>query len=237
MERRLGDTAGGYYQTQASPHLLFQPKTIYDGAIPSGNGVATLALLSLSEHTGKTLYRERAEAALEAFAVELEEHSAPLRTLALAVDLYHRSSPAPVAPSTASTSGASGKQEPEPVARLAEELVTTELLLDDTTEDDPWRPFELRVRIRQGWHVNANPASQRYLIPTEIRGDVRQVRYPAGENFKLAFSEELLSVYSDTVSIRGEIDPQESELRLVYQACDDRRCLAPVDKTIPVPPE
>ena len=236
MERRLGDTAGGYYQTQASRHLLFQPKTIYDGAIPSGNGVATLALLSLSEHTGKTLYRERAEAAMKAFAAELEEHSAPLRTLALAVDLYHRSSP--VTPRTASRSGASGKQELEPIARLAEELVKTALLLEDAPAGGGrWRPFELRVTIGEGWHVNAHPASLRYLIPTEVRGDVRKVTYPEGEDFKLAFSEELLSVYSGTVSIRGEIESRESRLRLVYQLCDDRRCLAPVDKTIPVPPE
>ncbi|HLE22198.1 MAG TPA: protein-disulfide reductase DsbD domain-containing protein, partial [Vicinamibacteria bacterium] len=206
-----------------------------DGAIPSGNGVATLALLSLSEHTGKTLYRERAEAAMKAFAAEFKERPAPLRTLALAVDLYHRTSPAPGAPSM---SGASRKQELEPVARLAEELVKTALLLEDAPAGGGrWRPFELRVTIREGWHVNAHPASLRYLIPTEVRGDVRKLTYPEGEDFKFAFSEESLSVYSDTVSIRGEIDPQESELRLVYQACDDRRCLAPVDKTIPVPPE
>jgi hypothetical protein len=114
--------------------------------------------------------------------------------------------------------------------------VTTQLIFDDATTDEPaWRAFELRVTIREGWHVNANPASFPYLIPTEIQGKVRALRYPEGEDFHFAFAAESLSVYSGTIFIAGEIDRKGSPLRLRYQACDDRRCLAPVDKEIEVP--
>jgi len=230
MERRLRDGAGGYYMSQAEPHLLFQPKSIYDGAAPSGNGVAALVLQRLAEHTGKIAYRQRAEAAMKAFANDLIERPEGVRTLALAVDHYHRSqapaSPVPSKPSEA----------PEPTVPLAEDLVTTQLIFDDAAAAEPtWRAFELRVTIREGWHVNANPASFPYLIPTEIQGSVRNLRYPEGEDFRFAFSDESLSVYSGTVSIAGEIDRKESALLLRYQACDDRRCLAPVSKDIEVP--
>jgi uncharacterized protein YyaL (SSP411 family) len=236
MEGRLRDPNGGYYLSEERPHLLFQPKTIFDGAIPSGNGVATLALLSLSEHTGKAVYRQRAAAAMKAFAEELNERPAALRTLALAVDRYHRGSGA--SSTLAGLQSPSEKQKPESIAKLAEKLVKPEIVMGEESKDNSaWRPFELRLTIREGWHVNANPPSLKYLIPTEVQGEVRNVRYPEGEIFKFSFSEDALSVYSGTVSIHGEVEPGESELRLVYQACDDRRCLAPVEKTVELPGE
>ncbi|MGH9463963.1 MAG: hypothetical protein ACRD1X_22400, partial [Vicinamibacteria bacterium] len=230
MERSLRDGPGGYYMSQAKPHLLFRPKSIYDGAVPAGNGMTALVLQRLSEHTGKVVYRQRAESVMKAFATELVEHPEGVRTLALAVDRYRRSE-APASPTPTETPGA-----PEPNVSLAEDLVTTQLIFDDATTEEPaWRAFQLRVTIREGWHVNANPASFPYLIPTEIRGNVRGLRYPEGEDFLFAFSEESLSVYSGTFSIAGEIDRKGSPLQLRYQACDDRRCLPPVDKEIEMP--
>ena len=248
MERRLRDSSGGYFLSVEKPHLLFQPKTVFDGAIPSGNGVATLTLLALAEHTGETVYRQRAESAMKAFAADLDERPGNLRTLAQAVDRYHRGSTPPGVPSgkerpsakqtgqtgqTGQTSGTGGS-----IDKLAEKLVTTDIVVGNpSSTDPPGRPFELRLTIREGWHVNANPPSFKYLIPTEVQGDVRNVRYPEGETFKFSFSDAALSVYSGSISIRGEVDPGVSDLRLVYQACDDTRCLAPVEKAIPLSQE
>ena len=235
MERRLRDPSGGYFLSEGNPHLLFQSKTIFDSAIPSGNGVATLALLSLAEHTGKPVYRQRAEAAMKAFASALEERAnAP--TMALALDRYHRGGGVPATvTSLSSQQDPRKKQKPESPAQLAKKLVTTKLVLDDAASNAAgWRSFELRLTVREGWHINANPPSLKYLIPTEVQGEVRNVRYPEGEIFNFSFSDTALSVYSGSVSIRGEVDPGESGLRLVYQACDDARCLAPVEKTIPL---
>ena len=233
MERRLRDSSGGYYLSEEKPHLLFQPKTVFDGAIPSGNGIATLALLALADHTGNAVYRQRAESAMKAFAADLDERPGTLRTLAQAVGRYHRgSTPSRV---LASKERASSEQINEPIDKLAEKLVTTNVVMgDQSTTDTPGRPFELRLTIREGWHINANPPSFKYLIATEVQGDVWDVRYPQGDTFEFSFSDTALSVYSGTIAIRGEVDPGESDLRLVYQACDDTRCLAPVEKTIPL---
>lgn len=110
-----------------------------------------------------------------------------------------------------------------------------EIVLGERDAPDGWSPFELRLQIRSGWHINANPASLKYLIPTEVQGKVRRVTYPEGEIFQFDFAKDELAVYSGNISIAGEVDPKETSLRLVYQACDDRRCLPPVEQTVLLP--
>jgi hypothetical protein len=89
MESRLRDPRGGYWLTAPRPHLLFQPKTVADRAIPSGNGVAMLDLLTLAGRTGKSEYRQRAEQAARAFAGDLAQYPENVQTLALAVLKLH----------------------------------------------------------------------------------------------------------------------------------------------------
>ena len=68
------------------------------------------------------------------------------------------------------------------------------------------------------------------MIPTEVQGDVANVAYPTGEMMKFAFSEESIAVYSGTVALEGDLDGES--LVLVYQACDDTRCLSPVERRL-----
>jgi uncharacterized protein YyaL (SSP411 family) len=64
--------AGGFYFTRHdAPALIHRLKTGIDSALPSGNGVATQALLHLSEHSSpaqQTQYRKAAERCLRVFA-------------------------------------------------------------------------------------------------------------------------------------------------------------------------
>jgi len=85
MERRLRDPQGGYLLSDAKASQRFQPKRVADSAVPSGNAVAVLDLLTLTERTGKAAYRQRAEQALRAFAPELAQAPSAMPTLALAV--------------------------------------------------------------------------------------------------------------------------------------------------------
>ncbi|HSF17439.1 MAG TPA: DUF255 domain-containing protein [Vicinamibacteria bacterium] len=208
MESRLRDPKGGYYQSPPEPLLLVQSKSALDGAIPSGNGIAVEALLDLAELTGKAVYRERAEAAMRAFANELETYPAAAKTLALSVERLHRERP----------------------ESLATRLVRTRIEPEEPRSG--WRRFRLELDIEPGWHVNANPASSSYLIPTELKGEVRGVMYPPGKEVTFSFSDEAVSVYDGTVSLAGELGADASSVTLVYQACDDTRCLAPVEKVL-----
>jgi uncharacterized protein YyaL (SSP411 family) len=206
MENRLRDPRGGYYQATQKPYLLVQSKPVNDGAIASANGIATSVLLELFELTGKATYRERAEDALRAFAADLEQYPQGAVTLALAVERYH-AVPGP------SLEG------------LAASIVDARI---ETTSPG----FRVFLVVKEGWHINANPASSPYLIPTEIQGDVRNVSYPPGKSMTFAFSKEPLSVYDGEVMLEGEANQDAAAVTLVYQACDDTRCLSPVSRAL-----
>lgn len=59
---RFPDPAGGFYMTEAGRgDLIFRPKDVYDGAMPSGNSVLAHGLLRLAAITGEPRWRQAAE--------------------------------------------------------------------------------------------------------------------------------------------------------------------------------
>jgi uncharacterized protein YyaL (SSP411 family) len=65
---------GGFWQSAAdAPDLILRVKEDYDGAEPSGNSVAILALLKLGKITGRTEFTQAAETSLRLFATRLEQ--------------------------------------------------------------------------------------------------------------------------------------------------------------------
>jgi uncharacterized protein YyaL (SSP411 family) len=209
MEKRLRDPRGGYYQSREKPYLLVQSKPANDGATASGNGIAASVLLELFELTGKDAYRERAASALRAFASDLDRYPEGASTLALAVERYHAGAPAPLDALAASVVDA--RIEPSSMGSTG---------------------FRLTLKVKGGWHINANPASSPYLIPTEVKGALRNVSYPPGKSRTFAFSDEPLLVYDGELAIEGEWSSPPTPLTLVYQPCDETRCLPPVTRVL-----
>lgn len=71
------DTGGGFYMTaDDGEKLLLRSKDIYDGAIPSGNSVATLNLLRLGHMTGREDYLKKAEGITRTFAESVNRYPA-----------------------------------------------------------------------------------------------------------------------------------------------------------------
>jgi DsbC/DsbD-like thiol-disulfide interchange protein len=108
----------------------------------------------------------------------------------------------------------------------------------------------VRLTIQSGYHVNANPPTFSYLIPTELtitpaNGiSVGTISYLPGINVKLAFSEKPLAVYEGDIEIKATLNADKSAkpgeyslaAKLRIQACDDQVCYPPGtrDLTIPV---
>lgn len=104
------------------------------------------------------------------------------------------------------------------------------------------------MRIEDGWHVNANPASMEYLIATELTIDLpagatqATVRYPPGESLSFEFTDEPIAVYDGTVYLLADFDlPTDTPVgrlevpaRVRYQACDDKQCLPPITVDTPL---
>lgn len=103
------------------------------------------------------------------------------------------------------------------------------------------------MQIDPPYHVNANPASEDYLIPTELRIEagkgyrVGKVQYPKPKEKAFAFSEgKPIKILEGRTPIKFQITLDKSVPRrsmtikatLRYQACDDNACYPP--RTVPL---
>ena len=78
---------GGFWQSIAgASDLILRTKEDYDGATPSGNSVATLALLKLGAITGEKKYTDAAEKTLRLFAARLTQTPQALPYMLQALD-------------------------------------------------------------------------------------------------------------------------------------------------------
>lgn len=94
----------------------------------------------------------------------------------------------------------------------------------------------ITLSIDPGYHVNANPASEDYLIPTSVAfagAKPEHIDYPPSIPFKPAFSEKPINVYEGRVVIAASFPPgtldrtRARALTVTAQACTDRICLPP----------
>jgi uncharacterized protein len=89
MIAKFGDTKdGGFFQAPVSGDLIMRVKEDYDGAEPSGNSTATLALLRLAAITDNKTYREHAEKTLRVFAARMEKVPQAVPNLLLGLDWW-----------------------------------------------------------------------------------------------------------------------------------------------------
>jgi uncharacterized protein YyaL (SSP411 family) len=80
---------GGFWQSLGGTgDLILRVKDDYDGAEPSGNSVATLALLKLAAITGRADFKLAAEATLQLFAHRLQTQPAALAFMLHALDFW-----------------------------------------------------------------------------------------------------------------------------------------------------
>ena len=81
------DTNGGFFLTaDDGEKLLVRPKTIYDGAQPSGNSVAALNLIRIGRITGNAALEEKANEIFEAFGQEVARGASNFTQLLNALD-------------------------------------------------------------------------------------------------------------------------------------------------------
>ncbi|MGE3374088.1 MAG: protein-disulfide reductase DsbD domain-containing protein [Vicinamibacteria bacterium] len=108
---------------------------------------------------------------------------------------------------------------------------------------EPGSTHEARfvVTVRDGFHVQANPASEPFLVPLRLElpdsaaVEVGEAVYPAGRPHRLNGASRDLSVYGGSFALTAPLvvgaSARAGEVRLRgslhYQACNDRACLRP----------
>jgi uncharacterized protein len=89
LEKFYDPVHGGFYDSAAGPsELILRCKDDYDGAEPSGNSVAVLALLRLAAITERKEYSAAAEKTLRLLAPRLSELPQAVPHLLLGLDFY-----------------------------------------------------------------------------------------------------------------------------------------------------
>ncbi len=99
----------------------------------------------------------------------------------------------------------------------------------------------LTLSISSGFHVNANPATFSYLIPTEVTVQnsdeitADKPVYPAAQTKKFQFAEKPLAVYEGESQIKLPLHAKANAakasaslpIKVRVQACDNEQCFPP----------
>ncbi|MCI0631253.1 MAG: DUF255 domain-containing protein [Phycisphaerales bacterium] len=247
-----GAGGGGYFFAQESPDLIARIKSVSDGAIPSGNSAMLHNLVSLWQETGDTHWKRRTEEMLQTFGGALASAPGAQIHMVHALERWLRLGQA-TSPATAASPRITLPDVRDAVSnapRSDGSAYVTALITTEPTRVRPGGTFQVHVdlTIAKGWHINANPASDSALVPTlaDLRGsagdslvEVVSVAYPDGHDLKASYADGPIKVLSDRVRITitarlaesvtvGSIVPLSVFIQ--YQACDDARCLPPVEQ-------
>ena len=109
-------------------------------------------------------------------------------------------------------------------------------------------PVEIRIDLRDGYHVNSDKPSDPYLIPLRFTwtsgiAQAVEVKFPQPKMEKFSFSETPLSVFDGQfrttttfkIAAGAPAGPVKVVGKLRYQACNDRMCLPPRTVDVAVP--
>jgi uncharacterized protein YyaL (SSP411 family) len=221
MIAQFADPQDGFFDTPTGyDTLLVRTKNPYDQPMPAANAVAARSLLRLAALTEKHDYRVKAAGTLKAFGTMLTRDPRPSEALVSAVALYYQGDKSSASAEAALPSTAERGPVSLSATMEAGQAVVT-------------------VNIKKGWHINSNKPLDASLIPTRLEiiapngVTVGAPVYPAAKRIKLGFSPEPLSVYEGAVRITASLKSSAKgkgrplTVRLRYQACDDKACLAP----------
>lgn len=102
-------------------------------------------------------------------------------------------------------------------------------------------PVAIELTVADNWHINANPSSPDFLIPTEVKITspqkikLKRVRYPKHELLKMEAQDEEAHVYSGKIMVYALLEIDEAEdaekgevtVEVRFQACNEKTCEAP----------
>ncbi len=219
--------------TVAANDLLIPLTDDGDSTTPSGTSAALELLARLYQMTGKKEYAQSALQILSGVSGSIGQSPGVWSSAVAAVNRY----PVPVAttadrkPQAVSEAELRGPPSTSSVVRARGNVRRAK----DHDE------IMVTVMVDKGYHVNANPATFDYLVPTVLSVDgVTDLRviYPAAALIKPRFAPDGLKVYEGTITLKG-IAPKEAlasgktiAASLKVQACDDQVCLPPA--TLPI---
>jgi hypothetical protein len=221
---RFRRSGGRLATTTAEEDLLMAPPEDGDNVYPSGSSAAVDLLLRLARSTGTARYADATRQIVDRLGHRLEgtPESWPALVQALNENDFRPSASAATSP-------------------LATETVVRVSAVAKTGADRD--EVLVTLRIDDGYHVNANPATYNYLIATSVTFDgltPTQVHFPVAALFKPSFAPAGLKVYEGEVTLAASFPKgalgKDLAIRAVVsaQACNSDICLPPAKLPVAV---
>ncbi len=234
MLARFAGADGRLNLAPAAGELPVQLPEEGDLDAPSGTSAAIQVLVDLGSFTGGGRYAEAAARALPHLAAELARY--PDAWPALLSALQAPAAGAVIQAARGVKGAASATPGQGGALRTSADFVRVASRVDAAGTR-----VVITLHVAEGYHVNANPASEDFLIPTQVHfagtTPVRVV-YPPARRFQPSFMDTALAVYEGEVSISADFDSGAAALAagaaaVTVQACSDTVCYPP--SRIPVP--
>jgi len=218
MLKRFARDDGRFADTWKQADLLVSPPADGDSAQPSGHSAAIALLLELAQATGQERYAAAARRALTPLAAPIS--AAPSQWGGLLASISQPQQVAALEKAQAAKDPSDSASYVHAQGRLVPTKGGADLIVT--------------IAVDPGYHINANPASDPNLIPTQLHVEGQpgiKVTYPAAQTFKAPFAPQGIAVYQGRFTLRAHL-PQTSAQQLPaaslrVQACSDQYCLAP----------
>ncbi len=221
--------------------LLVSADDTSDQSYPSGTSAALDLLLQLAAGNRQNRYAKAAQTLVKAMSATL--YQSPLQWPSLLAALVH--SPGGKVAITTPTV-ASAKATPVARGALPDALPGSADKVSIAARVNRGKQFDeviMTLTIKPGWHINANPATFEFLIPTSVSFDgltPQSVRYPEATPFSVRFNPTVIAVYQGKVSVlakfaKGVLPKKNLRAILSVQACDESVCLPPAKIPFSVP--
>ena len=222
------EDTGFFFVGRDQEALIAPSKDLFDGALPSANGVAVRVLARLGKEVGGERFAEKAREMLTAYRGVLEKAPQVTHTLVLAALDAFSVATTPLTSAVEQVPVQLVAESPKPL-RLAPGTVGSAVFV---------------LRIARGYHINSQKPADDYLIPTaatissDVPAAVGPVTYPTATVWHSA-SGETLSVYQGevrfvvpiTVAADAASGPSSLTLTVRCQPCSESACLAPLEQT------
>jgi uncharacterized protein YyaL (SSP411 family) len=219
--------------TEPATDLLIEPADDGDSTMPSGTSAAVELFARLHAATGQTTYATAVRRILSNVGSTNRDHPQVWASAVVALNRYPLPESAETQPPTAH---ASARAQPAALSTAGHVRASAEARSGIDHDD-----ITVTLLVDNGYHINANPASFDYLIPTRLAIEGLtdfQVTYPDATVIKPKFAPDGLKVYQGLVTLsatapRGSVGRGKAVVgQLMVQACNEEICLPPA--TLPV---
>ncbi|MFQ5525319.1 MAG: thioredoxin domain-containing protein [Thermoanaerobaculia bacterium] len=235
--RRLADPRGGFFAAAEADDVLVRSKDFFDGAMPSANAVAVLNLLEMAGLTGETKWSDEAGTALRSFAPLLERLAEPARMMTIAA----RRAAAGEPPRSSAVVGEAAAPADGRFDDEAQRAVRAELSAGEPGVDGV-RSFSLLLTVDEGWHIYAaypEGDAPEWIHALSLEGrdvELHEVVHPEADELPPILGRDRVRIHEGQVVISGRLEQTGDAPALVVslQACDERRCLAPVEQVVEI---